>query len=298
MINKNIVFIANELKLNFLDKIQDSNIISIFLCGGNNKKEVFIRKNLGEKLESIASKYSYNAYYPEDMFVEIMLGHFNQNLLTLENFLADFVDVVVILLNSPGTFTELGAFTNHNKLNNKLLIIIDPKHERAKSFINLGPIKYLKTNTKSKVIYLDINKDINTNILNIITENIRTVSKNIPKKISILNPILAYKYYLSLIFVFDPINKDDLLKIIKISKNDEDSIIIAAETIINSLIAEKKIINNSNILSITSQGRSELIYEKGSKKKNRDTLNILTPLRIKALNLILRKNNKNIFGAK
>jgi len=54
------------------------------------------------------------------MFIEFILGHQKQDLLTLENLLADSVNTVVILLQSPGTFTELGAFTNYEKLTEML----------------------------------------------------------------------------------------------------------------------------------------------------------------------------------
>jgi hypothetical protein len=53
-------------------------------------------------------------------------------------------DIVVIFLGSPGTFAELGAFAMDEKIRSKLVIFNERKHEKENSFINSGPLKWLK----------------------------------------------------------------------------------------------------------------------------------------------------------
>ena len=121
-ISPNVLKISNILKNAFLDSLPTENFISIFLCGGNSVTEEKFRRNLGYNISRIHSKYQYSFYYTEDMFIELILGHQHKDLLSLEDLLAKGVHCVLILLQSPGTFTELGAFTNYPDLKDKLKI--------------------------------------------------------------------------------------------------------------------------------------------------------------------------------
>ena len=292
-----IIEIADKLKNRFLSESQNLNEISIFLCGGSGAEEEKIRREVGKKICGIASKYKYSVYYPEDMFIELILGHHKQDLLTLENLLADSANAVVILLQSPGTFTELGAFTNYEKLSDKLIVIIDPRFARAKSFINLGPIRYLKTKTKSKVLFLSMNnKDLNE-LVKQIADHARDVAKYSSPIRELSNPISVYRFYLALIYIFEPIPKDAILTISKALATSEGKIVVtAAETVINSLINERKVSLSSGYLSTTSKGIDNLIYVNETRKRARKVLSFLTGLRLEALNLTLRKNYRRIWG--
>ena len=297
ILNSNIIEIATKLKNRFLNESQNLNEISIFLCGGSSTEELKFRREVGKKISGIVSKYKYYVFYPEDMFIELILGHQKQDLLTLENLLADSVNAVVILLQSPGTFTELGAFANYNKLSNKLIVIIEPGFAQAKSFINLGPIRYLKTKTKSKVLFLSMNnKDLNK-LVKQIADNARDVAKySLPIR-ELSNPISAYRFYLALIYIFEPIPKDAILSISRTLATSEGKIVVtAAETVINSLINERKVSLSSGYLSTTSKGIDNLIYVDETRKRARMVLSFLTELRLEALNLTLRKNYRRIWG--
>lgn len=292
-----IIEIANKLNKQFLNESQNLNEISIFLCGGSGKEEEKFRRKVGEKISSKLSHYKYSVYYPEDMFIELILGYQKQDLLTLENLLADSASAVVILLQSPGTFTELGAFTNYKKLNNKLIVIIEPKYARKRSFINLGPVRFLRTKTKSKVLFIPMNNSNLNKLVERITETTRNEAKHsLPIK-DLTNPIFAYKFYLALIYVFEPIPKNAILAISRLlAINEERNIVTVAEIVINSLINEKKVSLSSNNLSTTSKGADDLIYGSNTKKRAHLVLEFLTELRLEALNLIHRKNYRRIWG--
>jgi len=58
---------------------------------------------------------------------EIFSKDKKENVLALEEWLADFSDVVIVLVESYGTAAELGAFALSNTLRIKLLPIVDIK---------------------------------------------------------------------------------------------------------------------------------------------------------------------------
>lgn len=295
--NLNIIRIADKLKYRFLNGSQDSNEISVFLCGGSGPEESKFRREVGEKISGILSKYKYFVYYPEDMFIELILGHQKQDLLTLENLLADSVNAVVILLQSPGTFTELGAFTNYEKLRDKLIVIIDPRFARTRSFINFGPIRYLKTKTKSKVLSVPMDSSNLYKLVKQIADAARDVAAYSSPVRDLSNPIFAYRFCLALIYIFEPIPKDAIFIISRtLATNRKKIVVTSAETVINSLINERRVSLSSGNLSTTSKGIDYLIYSDNTRKRARILSAFLTELRLEALNLTHRKNYRKIWG--
>lgn len=57
--------------------------------------------------------------------------------------LAAYADVVVVLVESPGTFAELGAFSVSRQLRGKLLPILDRTYETSESFLVSGPVRWV-----------------------------------------------------------------------------------------------------------------------------------------------------------
>jgi hypothetical protein len=126
--------------------------IDLFLCGGaSNKTNISNRDQLRKQLEN---DKNLAIFYPEDMFKEL-LNRKKYDLFTLENFLAENSDLIMIVCESPGSFAELGAFTENNKLASKLLVLIQKKYKNDKSFIVQGPIRYIEKQDKKKVIYFN-----------------------------------------------------------------------------------------------------------------------------------------------
>ena len=299
MLHRKIIEIVNELNKQFLNKAQNLNEISIFLCGGSGKEEEKFRRKVGEKIcgTSKLSNYKYSVYYPEDMFIELILGHQKKDLLSLENLLANSANVVVILLQSPGTFTELGAFTNYKELSNKLIVIIDPKFVRKKSFINLGPDIFLRTKTKSKVLFIPMDNSNFDKLVERITDTARDIAKHSFPKRDLTNPIFAFRFYLALIYIFEPIPKNAILTISRLLATDKErNIDTVTEIVINGLINERRVSLSSKNLSTTSKGADDLIYGNNTKKRAHLVSVFLTELRLEALNLIYRKNYRRIWG--
>ncbi len=232
------------------------------------------------------------------MFIELILGHQRKDLLMLEDLLATGVHSVVILLQSPGTIAELGAFTNYQYLKDKLIVVVEPKYRLKRSFISLGPIRYLQNQTKSKVIYSDMNESNLDVLTKQISEASREIAKSSHPKNDLSNPISSQKFFLAMMYVFDPIERDELIEISNnLSTFDQDTTTTVAESVINGLVNERKALSNANILSITPKGIDALIYDSVLKTKSRNSMLILSSLRLEALNLRLRTRYTRTGGA-
>jgi hypothetical protein len=290
VLNSKITDLAGRLKVQFLETLGSSDDISLFLCGGSQYKQAEFRRILGKGIAGVKSKYMYSVYYPEDMFVELIHGHQRQDLLNLENMLAESVHCVIILLQSPGTFTELGAFANHESLRDKLIVVIDPEHRRKQSFISHGPIRSLLARTKSKVLYSRMDSTNLDVLVKQLTEAAREIARHSSRTRDLSNPVLSYGFYMALIYVFDPIPRYIVFDILRVIQSDrQDIAVAAAETVLNRLISERKVVCNNENLSITAKGIDSLIYDSRTKKRSMTILSLLSGLRLEALNVTLRK---------
>jgi hypothetical protein len=63
--------------------------------------------------------------------------------LEMEAELAKLADIVIIVVESPGTFAELGAFSLSNELRLKLLPIVDSRYKGEESFVVTGPLRWI-----------------------------------------------------------------------------------------------------------------------------------------------------------
>jgi hypothetical protein len=108
----------------------------VFLCGGAGSLP---RNRVAEYLRAQTDLL---VFYADDVWTEIA-SNADKNALEMEHQLADLADVVILLVESPGTFAELGAFSMYPELRKKLLPILDTKYKSDKSFINTGPVRWV-----------------------------------------------------------------------------------------------------------------------------------------------------------
>jgi len=113
----------------------------IFLCGSANSAP-------RDALAAYLRKYHPNklVFYAEEVWSH-MAKNSASSALEMENRLAELADIVIIIVNSPGTFAELGAFSLNDRLRRKLLPILDVDHRDAPSFINTGPVRSVDTDS-------------------------------------------------------------------------------------------------------------------------------------------------------
>ncbi|HBY1514244.1 TPA: retron St85 family effector protein [Klebsiella aerogenes] len=163
----------------------------LFICGGEES-------SCGNRgiLEKYITKHhkEYLTFRAELAWEVISHSKFESNkvvnALALEEWLADFSDIVIILVESYGTVAELGAFSLSDGLRKKLLPILDKKYERDLSFINTGPVMWVNNDSKFKpAIYTDF-----TTILTSIPEINDRLSRKTRSSISNENSYGKYRY--------------------------------------------------------------------------------------------------------
>ncbi|GJA03563.1 retron St85 family effector protein [Enterobacter kobei] len=161
----------------------------LFICGGEEKAcsnrgtlEKYIKKHHKEYL-------TFRAELAWDVISNSKTIK-NVNALALEEWLADFSDIVIILVESYGTVAELGAFSLSNGLRKKLLPILDKKYERDLSFINTGPVMWVNNDSKfNPAIYTDF-----STILTCIPEINERLSRKLRSSVSEDNSYGKYRY--------------------------------------------------------------------------------------------------------
>lgn len=128
----------------------------IFLCGGRTDQAAShapsVREALLRHLPKRNSLGSSNIILAERANEALPDSNFT-NLLDLEECIAAIVDAVVLIVESAGSICELGAFAKTDEIRRKMLIIIPNEHDNVKSFIKLGPLKYMRDISSSSEIH-------------------------------------------------------------------------------------------------------------------------------------------------
>ncbi|OLA72410.1 MAG: hypothetical protein BHW62_10195 [Acinetobacter sp. CAG:196_36_41] len=151
-LNKHEVKILDTLYHKMYKSLPNKHV-DIFLCGGDVNKDT-TRKNVRNILKNIDFLM---IFFPEKIFIEYFNLNKEADYLTLETILAENVDYICIVCESPGAYAELGAFVNNKNLQNKIIVLNDEQYKNDPSFINLGPIKHLKKVNKTAVRYYNDN---------------------------------------------------------------------------------------------------------------------------------------------
>lgn len=125
----------NEYQFRRIDKV-------LFLCGG---KDSIRREHLAEHLRRNHARL--RLFYAERVWTAIASRTDATNALDVEEKLASLADIVVVIVESPGTFAELGAFAISPPLRSKLLPILDVNHLGSESFIATGPIRWIDSDS-------------------------------------------------------------------------------------------------------------------------------------------------------
>ncbi|MGY5341092.1 retron St85 family effector protein [Paenibacillus glucanolyticus] len=260
------------------------NELNIFLIGAR----ITDKKSMRYKIVDSLSKLNVvNIYFPEYIFEELSFKK-NNDLLSLENLLAESVHAVVLCIESAGSFTELGAFSNHNLMKDKLVVYIESKYKKSNSFIRVGPIRYLEKKTNSKVVWHDFNNFDGKN-RNELINYIKEIKKTSNVQYTLLNPIFTERFLMSLLYVFGSLSRKTIIEIIKslqgTEANDYEFIITIVDSSLSSLIKNRGITFRHPEYILTSTGNSKLRKE----LKSQFICKNLDKIRINMLNLKLRK---------
>jgi hypothetical protein len=110
----------------------------VFLCGGHGSAR---RDRVAEYLRRWHEEVL--VFYADDAWRHVAELADKDSALDVEEKFAALADVVIVVVESAGTFTELGAFSMQCHVRKKLLPILDIAYKDDESFINTGPVRWI-----------------------------------------------------------------------------------------------------------------------------------------------------------
>lgn len=262
---------------------------TIFLCGADISQKEKLRYKIAELLKP---EYWIDIIYPEDIFEELLYSSRTKDLLSLEGILANSVDAIVLIPESPGSFAELGAFSNDETLRKKLICVLDEKYKKDKSFINQGPLKLVKKSNSSNVLF--INPVEVENGIDRLTSALRKMKRNSTKHHEKISLLQLDNFLLPSIYLLEPVTVTTLINIVASATEDEKNAFQTATTALTMLIKKRYIQLTSEGYKITTLGLESLsaFQKTRTRIKRQDEKSEIDNLRLEILNL--RNRNKRL----
>ena len=246
--------IANVIKEKVF--VAHDNKVTVFLCGADITNTDTARS----KMASIFSNYArYELLYPEDLFDDLLAGQGQYSLLDLENILADSVDAIVLFPESPGSFAEIGAFSNNEKLVKKLIVLSNKKYKSDKSFLNYGPYRLIKRSNTGKVNHINyshLSDPVESiKIYRKVNGFITNIKKAHPVDRDVANILEAENFILPCIYLFDTTDIIILSKLIGFATGQEKILCdIATKSSLGRLASKSYISQTPSGFQVTKEG--------------------------------------------
>lgn len=237
---------------------------TIFLCGADIKDKEKGRSKMAALLNDNQSRIQYELLYPESLFDDLLAGQGQQSLLALENILANSVDAIVLLPESPGSFAELGAFASNKILVEKLICVVNQRYKNKRSFLNYGPNRLIKASRSGKILYLDYDSldcpDQGSKIFRTISDSITKIQKQNPVNKNVTNILEAENFILPCIYLIEDIGFTDLKMLLKLATNQEDVMAdIATRSALSKLQTTRMIMKTADGYSMTKSGENYVL---------------------------------------
>jgi len=264
---------------------------TVFLCGADITQKDKIRYKIAEALKW---RFWADIIYPEDIFDELLYSSKTKDLLSLEGLLADSVDAIVLIPESPGSFAELGAFANDELLRSKLICLVDKKYKKDKSFINQGPLRLVKKANPFGLIFIDPD-DIDEEIDKLIS-SLRKMKKASAKRGDKISLLQLENFLLPSIYLLEPVSKDTLVKLVASATEDKLNFFQTTTTALTILIKKKQIQLTINGYKLTTLGLETFFAFQKTKSriKRQDEIIEIDNLRLEILNLKYRNKKLKV----
>lgn len=258
---------------------------TVFLCGADITQKDKIRYKIAEALKR---RFWADIIYPEDIFDELLYSSKTKDLLSLEGLLADSVDAIVLIPESPGSFAELGAFANDEQLRSKLICLVDKKYKKDKSFINQGPLRLVKKANPFGLIFIDPD-DIDEEIDKLIS-SLRKMKKASVKRGDKISLLQLENFLLPSIYLLEPVSKETLVNLVASATEDKLNSFQTTTTALTILIKKKQIQLTVNGYKLTTLGLETFFAFQKTKSriKRQDEIIEIDNLRLEILNLKYR----------
>jgi hypothetical protein len=217
-LSQNFDYIKNAIQKDDIYLLKESRIV--FTCGAAEEDD-YMKTRRGILMQYAKKNIKGINFFTAETLFDTMEDHKTTDLLSIESKLANYSDCILIILESPGAFTELGAFSHPDRLAEKILVINNKQFQNQDSFINQGPIKKIdKISEFKKCIYADF-ENMGASI-NEVSKRINKLTYQKRRKINISNQVLIeeedkYRFYLlhDLISIMYPISHSELIALMK-----------------------------------------------------------------------------------
>lgn len=229
---------------------------TVFLCGADVNDKKTGRHKMAKLFEG---HRRYELLYPEDLFDDLMAGQGQHSLLLSEEILANSVDCIILLPESPGSFAELGAFASNDRLANKLICVGQKKYAKKKSFINYGPVRLIRASDTGHVLniaYDDLeSRDKKQKLYKRINDAITVIKKEHPIRKNVANIMETENFVLPSIYLIDSITIGGLYKLVQYATRQDKKVAeIATRSSITRLLRNRHIARTAAGFEMTKLG--------------------------------------------
>lgn len=217
----------------------------VFVCGGEAGADPNAPKSMREvllaKAYAVGKKGEFGGakvLLAEEAAKALSDSHFS-NLLDLEQYIAAVVQAVILIVESPGSMCELGAFVTVKEIRDKLIIVLQGKYKNTPSFITDGAIRYFASrHDNPQVPGYDWNVDNDTKVVSAPDYAINAMVAELPlamqevhkahAKEKLQSKKLEHQIYLTLAFchILRAAKLIDIKNCFEIAKIDIDEITI------------------------------------------------------------------------
>lgn len=279
--------LAYTIRENIFRPINTSKV-TVFLCGSDLSEKDKLRYQISEGFKKGTHWYWFDIIYPEEIFDELLYGADSQDLLSLEDLLAESVDAILLIPESPGSFTELGAFANDDKLRGKMVCVVDERYKNRRSFISRGPIKLIRKENKNRIIFIDP-ADI-SGAMSKIAAVLRKVKKASTKNSEDINLLQLQNFLLPSIYLLEPVTRNELAQVVSFVSARKTSVFPATTAALSMLTRARKVELTSNGYKLTKLGLDSFVGFKRARARSETIQNtlLLDKLRLHILNFKLR----------
>ena len=128
----------------------------VFVCGGSITEHGFTDRDYQEP-KSLRDIVAFvfrdqlkrkNLILAEEAFNNSIFQENNEGLLDFEEIISSFSTAVVVILESVGSYAEIGAFSVNSEIRSKLYAVIEQQYSDANSFIVAGPLRLISEERK------------------------------------------------------------------------------------------------------------------------------------------------------
>lgn len=273
MLNKmDLENLAKDLTIFINHHYKTKKQIVLFVCGKSIDDQKSGRFFLSKALEK---DQQIKLASPEILFEGLLTGQTENSLLEFENILAQSVDGIILLPESPGSFTELGAFVSNEELRKRLICIADLAYKKKKSFINHGPLRLIKKSKYGKVIDFDYKNFASVDEIEILVQKIKKIIKTI-QKTQPLNKSIAHLFecesFIQMVcLVLGTPTFEEIKELFKFSSKQSELISsLTVKASLNALIKTKYLEHKKEAYRLSALGREQ--FRDSLSKKDAENL--------------------------